>query len=158
MRVLFFFSSFRGGLKQSSIMGCVVSSELLLHTPPHFLEYSEIYTRHHSDMRHVIVLSLTVAYVHSLCPLRGDPPAGHPRVPQSSSIRTPHRDFQARAKDVDFKAVMDEIKTTVLLNSQPWWPADYGTYAPFFVRLVSARRCVSEVWRQFSNIFFFMKN
>lgn len=73
---------------------------------------------------------------NALCPLRGDPPAGHPPV-IPSAVRKPHRDYGAAVAEVDFSAVLADIKSTVLTNSQEWWPADYGTYAPFFIRLVS---------------------
>ena len=35
---------------------------------------------------------------------------------------------------IDYETVKEEIKT-VLTSSQEWWPADYGNYGPFFVRL-----------------------
>ena len=35
---------------------------------------------------------------------------------------------------LDLKAVKAEV-AQVLTKSQPWWPADYGTYAPFFIRM-----------------------
>jgi len=37
-------------------------------------------------------------------------------------------------KKLDLKAVKADI-AQVLVKSQPWWPADYGTYAPFFIRM-----------------------
>ncbi len=37
-------------------------------------------------------------------------------------------------KKVDLKALKQDI-AQVLKTSQPWWPADYGTYAPFFIRM-----------------------
>ncbi|GAC13047.1 catalase/peroxidase HPI [Aliiglaciecola lipolytica] len=37
-------------------------------------------------------------------------------------------------KTLDLDAVRKDIKD-VLTNSQPWWPADYGHYGPFFVRM-----------------------
>ena len=37
-------------------------------------------------------------------------------------------------KKLDLKAVKADI-AQVLGKSQPWWPADYGTYAPFFIRM-----------------------
>lgn len=40
------------------------------------------------------------------------------------------RDFQK----LDLEAVKADIRK-ILTQSQPWWPADYGTYAPFFVRM-----------------------
>jgi len=46
------------------------------------------------------------------------------------------KDFQyAREfKKLDLKAVKKDI-AEVLTTSQDWWPADYGTYAPFFIRM-----------------------
>lgn len=35
---------------------------------------------------------------------------------------------------LDLNAVKKDIEN-VLKTSQPWWPADYGTYAPFFIRM-----------------------
>ena len=35
---------------------------------------------------------------------------------------------------LDLKAVKQDIRK-VLSTSQPWWPADYGNYGPFFIRM-----------------------
>jgi catalase-peroxidase len=35
---------------------------------------------------------------------------------------------------LDVKAVKQDI-ARVLVTSQPWWPADYGNYGPFFIRM-----------------------
>ena len=43
-------------------------------------------------------------------------------------------DYAAAFKSLDLKAVKQDIRT-VLTTSQPWWPADYGHYGPFFIRL-----------------------
>lgn len=37
-------------------------------------------------------------------------------------------------RKLNLDAVKADIRKT-LTQSQPWWPADYGTYAPFFVRM-----------------------
>jgi catalase-peroxidase len=37
-------------------------------------------------------------------------------------------------KTVDLAALKSDIKA-VLTTSQPWWPADYGNYGPFFIRM-----------------------
>ncbi|MCC6991680.1 MAG: catalase-peroxidase, partial [Acidobacteria bacterium] len=46
------------------------------------------------------------------------------------------RDFNyARAfATLDLNAVKQDIRQ-VLTTSQPWWPADYGHYGPFFIRM-----------------------
>jgi catalase-peroxidase len=35
---------------------------------------------------------------------------------------------------IDLKALKQEIEA-VMTTSQPWWPADYGHYGPFFIRM-----------------------
>jgi catalase-peroxidase len=37
-------------------------------------------------------------------------------------------------KTLDLEAVKKDI-AAVLTSSQPWWPADYGNYGPFFIRM-----------------------
>ena len=37
-------------------------------------------------------------------------------------------------KETEFNTVRDELKS-LMLDSKDEWPADYGTYAPFFIRL-----------------------
>ena len=37
-------------------------------------------------------------------------------------------------KKLDLKALKKDIEK-VLTTSQPWWPADYGNYGPFFIRM-----------------------
>jgi catalase-peroxidase len=56
---------------------------------------------------------------------------------QNSSESNPlGKDFNyAKAfATLDLKAVKQDI-TKVLTTSQPWWPADYGNYGPFFIRM-----------------------
>jgi catalase-peroxidase len=56
---------------------------------------------------------------------------------QNSSESNPlGKDFNyAKAfATLDLKAVKQDI-TKVLTISQPWWPADYGNYGPFFIRM-----------------------
>ncbi|KAB7648740.1 catalase/peroxidase HPI [Polymorphobacter fuscus] len=43
-------------------------------------------------------------------------------------------DYAAAFKTLDLKAVKADIEA-VLTKSQPWWPADYGNYGPFFIRM-----------------------
>ncbi|WP_347985827.1 catalase/peroxidase HPI [Methylomonas sp. AM2-LC] len=42
--------------------------------------------------------------------------------------------YAAQFKTLDLKVVKNDI-ATVLKTSQPWWPADYGNYGPFFIRM-----------------------
>jgi len=42
--------------------------------------------------------------------------------------------YAAQFKTLDLKAVKKDI-AGVLHTSQPWWPADYGNYGPFFIRM-----------------------
>jgi catalase-peroxidase len=43
-------------------------------------------------------------------------------------------DYAKAFGTLDLNAVKQDIKT-VLTTSQDWWPADYGNYGPFFVRM-----------------------
>ncbi|WP_145475641.1 catalase/peroxidase HPI [Yersinia similis] len=42
--------------------------------------------------------------------------------------------YAQQFKTLDLDAVKKDIKT-VLTTSQDWWPADYGNYGPFFIRM-----------------------
>ncbi|WP_268739200.1 catalase/peroxidase HPI [Novosphingobium mangrovi (ex Hu et al. 2023)] len=43
-------------------------------------------------------------------------------------------DYAAEFASLDLAAVKEDIRK-VLTTSQPWWPADYGHYGPFFIRM-----------------------
>ncbi|MEQ1812623.1 MAG: peroxidase family protein, partial [Terricaulis sp.] len=43
-------------------------------------------------------------------------------------------DYAAEFNRLDLNAVRADIRTA-LTTSQDWWPADYGTYGPFFIRM-----------------------
>ncbi|MDI1295542.1 MAG: catalase/peroxidase HPI [bacterium] len=43
-------------------------------------------------------------------------------------------DYAAAFNSLDISAVKSDIRK-VLTTSQPWWPADYGNYGPFFIRM-----------------------
>ncbi|MFB6252054.1 MAG: catalase/peroxidase HPI [Halobellus sp.] len=43
-------------------------------------------------------------------------------------------DYAAEFEKLDYDEVKADIEE-VLTDSQDWWPADYGTYAPFFIRM-----------------------
>ncbi len=43
-------------------------------------------------------------------------------------------DYRAEFKTLDLAAVKADL-TALMTDSQPWWPADYGHYGPFFIRM-----------------------
>lgn len=43
-------------------------------------------------------------------------------------------DYASRFKNLDMEALKKDIKD-LLTSSQDWWPADYGNYGPFFIRM-----------------------
>jgi len=72
--------------------------------------------------------------VLGLCPMFGGPaqrlPKMHPSVP---GYELP-RDYEQAVEAVDFHDVQNDLKK-LFVDSQSWWPADYGHYGPFFIRL-----------------------
>ena len=46
----------------------------------------------------------------------------------------PDFDYAKEFASLDLDAVKADIRK-VLTTSQPWWPADYGNYGPFFIRM-----------------------
>ena len=43
-------------------------------------------------------------------------------------------DYRAAFTAIDYSALKADI-AAIMTDSQPWWPADYGHYGPFFVRM-----------------------
>jgi len=43
-------------------------------------------------------------------------------------------DYGAEFKAIDYAALKSDL-TALMTDSQPWWPADYGHYGPFFIRM-----------------------
>ncbi|WP_339843177.1 catalase/peroxidase HPI [uncultured Halopseudomonas sp.] len=43
-------------------------------------------------------------------------------------------DYAQEFKSLDLHAVIDDL-TALMTDSQDWWPADYGHYGPFFIRM-----------------------
>ena len=43
-------------------------------------------------------------------------------------------DYSTAFKSLDYKALKSDINA-LMIDSQDWWPADYGHYGPFFIRL-----------------------
>ena len=77
------------------------------------------------------MFALLAAQALSACPAIGIPPRGHPIIPgQPQDLRSYRRALAA----VDFAAVKDDLRGR-LTTSDPKWPADWGNYGPFFVRL-----------------------
>lgn len=56
---------------------------------------------------------------------------------QHSSLSNPmgeEFDYREEFKTLDLDAVIKDLHE-LMTNSQPWWPADYGHYGPFFIRM-----------------------
>src|SRR5687768_9122834 len=43
-------------------------------------------------------------------------------------------DYAKEFESLDFTAVKNDLHA-LMTDSQPWWPADYGHYGPFFIRM-----------------------
>jgi catalase-peroxidase len=43
-------------------------------------------------------------------------------------------DYAEAFKKLDYRALKDDLKA-LMTDSQPWWPADYGHYGPFMIRM-----------------------
>src|SRR6476661_8499107 len=43
-------------------------------------------------------------------------------------------DYAAAFKALDYQALKNDL-TALMTDSKPWWPADYGHYGPFFIRM-----------------------
>ena len=43
-------------------------------------------------------------------------------------------DYAAEFKKLDLAALKSDL-TALMTDSQDWWPADYGHYGPFFIRM-----------------------
>ena len=46
----------------------------------------------------------------------------------------PDFDYAKEFKSLDFKALKKDL-ADLMTDSQEWWPADYGHYGPFFIRM-----------------------
>ena len=54
-------------------------------------------------------------------------------APQSNPMEADF-DYAEAFKSLDLKAVKQDL-TALMTDSQDWWPADYGHYGPFFIRM-----------------------
>jgi catalase-peroxidase len=43
-------------------------------------------------------------------------------------------DYAGEFQSIDYQALKADL-TALMTDSQPWWPADYGHYGPFFIRM-----------------------
>ncbi len=43
-------------------------------------------------------------------------------------------DYRAAFRSIDYQGLKADL-TALMTDSQPWWPADYGHYGPFFIRM-----------------------
>ncbi len=89
------------------------------------------------------------------CPVMHGANAGHTAIgsaanehwwPNQLSLRMLHQnsphsnpmgddfDYAAEFKTLDLAAVKNDL-TELMTSSQDWWPADYGHYGPFFIRM-----------------------
>ncbi len=57
----------------------------------------------------------------------------HQHSPESSPMETDF-DYAVAFKTLDLAAVKKDL-TALMTDSQDWWPADYGHYGPFFIRM-----------------------
>ena len=53
---------------------------------------------------------------------------------RSSDPMGPDFDYAEAFRSLDYAAVKRDL-TALMTDSQPWWPADYGHYGPFFIRM-----------------------
>lgn len=56
---------------------------------------------------------------------------------QSNPRNNPYNswfDYAQAFKSLDYQALKADLKA-LMTDSQDWWPADYGNYGPFFIRL-----------------------
>ncbi|MDP2826574.1 MAG: catalase/peroxidase HPI [Sulfuritalea sp.] len=57
----------------------------------------------------------------------------HQHTPESSPME-PDFNYAEAFKTLDLAAVKKDL-TALMTDSQDWWPADYGHYGPFFIRM-----------------------
>jgi catalase-peroxidase len=56
------------------------------------------------------------------------------RNSSKSDPMEPGFDYAKAFKSLDLHAVVADLRA-LMTSSQPWWPADYGHYGPFFIRM-----------------------
>jgi catalase-peroxidase len=58
-------------------------------------------------------------------------------LPQHGATGDPYGDdfdYAEAFLELDYQAVKRDL-TALMTDSEPWWPADYGHYGPFFIRM-----------------------
>jgi catalase-peroxidase len=55
-------------------------------------------------------------------------------LPQPSDPMGEEFDYAEAFESLDYEAVKRDLHA-LMTDSQPWWPADYGHYGPFFIRM-----------------------
>src|SRR5579863_4980059 len=83
------------------------------------------------------------------CPVAHGPRSGKPNaqwwpnqlnlamLTQHSKLTDPMPkgfDYAKEFQSLDLDAVVKDL-TALMTDSQPWWPADFGHYGPFFIRM-----------------------
>eukprot|EP00466_Bigelowiella_natans_P011256 jgi/Bigna1/87257/estExt_fgenesh1_pg.C_180110 len=96
--------------------------------------------------RTLVCLATFASVAHGMCPYIGGNydklPKGHPPVFASQPTgeaasfvqQQPPEGFKEALMKIDFDGVRQDLKK-LFKDSKDFWPADYGNYAPFFVRL-----------------------
>ena len=56
------------------------------------------------------------------------------KYPAENNPMDPDFDYAAAVATLDVDALKADVEA-VMTDSQDWWPADYGNYGPFFVRM-----------------------
>lgn len=78
----------------------------------------------------IVVASYVACVVNAQCPMMmhgmGNLPSGHPKIPGIDVVKA--------LREIDFEEVEKDL-IEFFYDSQERWPADYGNYGPFFVRL-----------------------
>jgi catalase-peroxidase len=62
---------------------------------------------------------------------------------EKSDPMDPDFDYAAAFATLDLESVKKDL-VALMTDSKPWWPADYGHYGPFFVRMSWHRRVRRE--------------
>lgn len=88
------------------------------------------------------IIALFAAPAASLCPFGFGKPAMYPGPAMPTQITAlelapppqPTAEYTEAMHSLDIAAVQSDLKA-LMTDSQDWWPADYGNYGPFFIRL-----------------------